>query len=219
MTASHDSAQTVVFLHGIGVGPESWDAQVAALPEGFTGIAPRLAGLRDGEPSFSVERASTAVLALLDEQGVERAHLCGLSLGAVVATRVAIDHPDRVASVLLSSGQVHPNPVLMKLQNAIIRLLPTRLAAPEGMNKTTMLSILRSLATLDLRPELGQITAPTLVLCGAKDAPNLAAARTLAAGIQNAELQIVPGAGHEWNTRLPTEFSTRLNTFLETISS
>lgn len=38
----------MVFLHGLGVGPESWDAQVAALTAGMTGIALPIPGLRSG---------------------------------------------------------------------------------------------------------------------------------------------------------------------------
>lgn len=209
------SVETVMFLHGIGAGPESWEAQVAALPDGFTGTAPHIPGLRDDDGiPFSLDAGAAAILDEIDRGGLDRVHLCGLSLGAVIATRFAIDHPDRVASLILSGGQVRPNPALMTLQSLVIRLLPARLAAPQGMSKATMLAVLHSLSAIDLRPELGRISAPTLVLCGARDTPNLAAARALASGIPDAELQVVPGAGHEWNIRLPDEFSSRLNTFL-----
>lgn len=33
------SVQSVVFLHGLGEGPGVWDAQRAALPSGFEGVA------------------------------------------------------------------------------------------------------------------------------------------------------------------------------------
>ncbi|ALJ19714.1 alpha/beta fold hydrolase [Microbacterium sp. No. 7] len=206
---------TVVFLHGIGVGPESWDAQVRALPDGFAGVAPRIAGLRDhdGVP-FTLDGAVSALCDELDRRGLERVHVCGLSLGALVATRLAATRPERVASLVLSGGQVRPHPVLMRVQNGILRLLPARIAGAPGMSKGRMLDVLRALAALDLRPELSRIGARTLVLCGARDRANIPAARELAASIPHASLQIVPGAGHEWNTQLPHEFSSRLNAFL-----
>ncbi|GAA3660161.1 alpha/beta fold hydrolase [Microbacterium marinilacus] len=204
--------QTIVFLHGLGVGPECWDAQIAALPAGFTPVVPRILP-SDGRP-FSLSRSVDELRGLLDAQGVGRAHLCGLSLGAVVATRFAAAHPDRVSSLTLSGGQVRPSPALMRLQRAIIALLPARLAAPAGVDKATMLQVLDAIAALDLRDDLPRITAPTLVLCGARDRPNLGAARELARGIPRAELQVVPGAGHEWNTQLPAEFTRRLGAFL-----
>lgn len=204
------SDQTVVFLHGIGQGPESWDAQLAALPARMAGVAVSL----HGDPAaFSLAAAARSVRDELDRRGVQVAHLCGLSLGAMVATRFALDYPERVASLVLSGSQVHPNPVLMGVQNAIMRVLPARMVTAPGMSKKTLLGVLDTMRTVDFRGELSRIAAPTLVLCGSKDRPNLTAARQLAAGIPGAQLQVVPGAGHEWNTQMPDEFSVRLRAF------
>lgn len=145
-------AQTVVFLHGIGAGPDSWNAQIDALPEGFTGIAPTIAGLSDADDQeFSLTTAAAAVQDELDRRGIRRAHLCGLSLGGMVATRFAIDYPERVASLVLSGSQVHPNPALMKVQNAIMRILPARVVAQPGMSKQRMLAVLRAVGQTDFR--------------------------------------------------------------------
>ncbi|WP_200328949.1 alpha/beta fold hydrolase [Leucobacter sp. L43] len=207
-------SQSVLFLHGIGAGPESWDAQIDALPSEFSGFAPRVAGLTgDGSADFSLTDAAGDVAAELDRRGIERAHICGLSLGAMIAIRFAIDYPNRVSSLVLSGAQVRPNPALMALQSAIMRVLPSRLVAPPGMSKPRMRAVLRSIARADLREELSRITAPTLVLCGLRDRPNLPAARELAAGITDAKLQLVPDAGHEWNISRPEAFSKRLNAF------
>lgn len=208
------STQTVVFLHGIGAGPDSWNTQIAGLPEGFIGIALRIAGLTDADgEGFSLSAAATAVRDELDRRGVERAHLCGLSLGGMVATRFVIDYPDRVSSLVLSGSQVHPNPALMRVQNAIMRVLPAKLVAQPGMSKQRMLAVLDAVGQTNFRSELSQIRVPTLVFCGEKDRANIPAARELAAGISGAELQLVPGAGHEWNMQQPDEFSIRLKDF------
>ncbi|WP_099332581.1 alpha/beta fold hydrolase [Actinomyces minihominis] len=205
---------SVVFLHGIGAGPNSWSAQIAALPDGFTGSAPNLLDFIGAEgEGFSLTVVADAVRDLLDQRGIGQVHLCGLSFGAMVATRFAIDYPERVASLVLSGGQVRPNPLLMKVQNSIMRVLPARLLTQPGMSKQRMLTILRSVGETDFRAELPQIAAPTLVMCGRRDLPNLAAARELAASIPAAELQLVPNAGHEWNIHQADEFSRRLNTF------
>lgn len=215
MTPMSTGTNVVVFLHGIGATPESWTHQVDNLPTGFTGITPSVPGLGESDPPFSLAASAAEVRAILDEHGVVRAHLCGLSLGAMVVTRFAIDFPDRVASLVLSAGQVRPHPVLMRAQNAVIRLLPERLAAPPGMSKSTMTAVLRTVAVTDFRSELATITASTLVTCGAKDRPNLPAARTLANTIPNAELRIVSDAGHELNTEAPERFSAEVNAFYE----
>ncbi|RCS62122.1 alpha/beta fold hydrolase [Microbacterium sp. JB110] len=208
------SDQTVVFLHGIGAGPQSWDAQLSALPAGMAGVAVQLPGLRDGDTAtFSLPAAARAVRDELDKRDAQVAHLCGLSLGAMVATWFALDYPERVASLVISGGQVHPNPVLMGVHGAIMRVLPSRMVTAPGMSKKPLLGVLDTIRRVDFRGELARIAAPTLVLCGSKDRPNLPAARQLAVGIPGAQLQIVPGAGHEWNTQMPDEFSARLGMF------
>lgn len=160
----------------------------------MTGVAVPLPGLRDGDPAaFSLAAAARSVRDELD--------------------RLALDYLERVASLVLSGGQVHPNPVLMGVQNAIMRVLPARMVTAPGMSKKTLLGVLDTIRTADFRGELSRIATPTLVLCGSKDRPNLPAARQLAAGIPGAQLQIVPGAGHEWNTQMPDEFSARLRAF------
>ncbi|MDI3330328.1 MAG: hypothetical protein QJR09_06255 [Micrococcus sp.] len=129
---------------GMGTGPDSWRAQVAGLPDGFVGHAPRIAGLSDGDGEFSVGRAVDEVVAGLDRLGVDRAHVCELSLGAMLATQLAITHPARVASHVISGGQVHPPRVLMALQAGLTRILPRRVIAPDG---TSRQRILRSAAS------------------------------------------------------------------------
>lgn len=200
----------VVFLHGIGQDASSWDGVIAALP-GVQCTALELAPVW-GRDDFTLEQAVDQVLELIEHRGP--VHLVGLSLGAVLATKLAADHPDRVASLVLSGGQVAPPRQLMRLQNAVIGVLPARLAAPPGMTKAQMLAVLRSIAEMDLSTDLVRITARTLVLAGEKDRPNLPAARQLADGIGGAMLQIVPGARHEWNVAMPAEFARRLRAFL-----
>lgn len=206
---------SVVFLHGIGAGPASWDSQISQLPAGFTGRAPEISGLTEGGSSFSVVEAATRLAHELDRDGLEKVHLCGLSLGAVVATAFAAAYPERVLSLMLSGGQVHPNHLLMAAQNSVLRVLPAKLVSAPGMTKNRMIQVLREITHLDLRPVLGAITAPTLVVVGSKDRANHKAARELAAGIPNADFEIIPGAGHQWNTQIPKVFSSRLNNFLQ----
>ncbi|MBE6483963.1 MAG: alpha/beta fold hydrolase [Actinomycetaceae bacterium] len=206
--------RTVVFLHGMGEGPEAWDAQVAALPEGVTGLALPIFGTRDADMlDFTVSGAVRALAADLEQRGLDTVDLCGLSLGAMVATQFAIDYPDRVRSLILSGSQVRPSPVLMKLQNVLIRVAGGQIA-PEGMSKARLRQIVHELARIDTREAVTGITAPTLIMCGTRDRANLPASRLLAELIPGAQLQIVPGAVHVWNAQKPEEFSRRVNGFL-----
>ncbi|MCI2958438.1 alpha/beta fold hydrolase [Agromyces atrinae] len=207
--------QTVVFLHGLGVGPDSWAAQIDDLPDGYTAFAPRIVGLAESDPPFSMAAATAAVIRSLDEGGIERAHLCGLSLGAMLALQIAVERPERVASLVLSDGQVHPPRALMALQSLLMRVLPERIVAPDGSSRERVRGVLVEVAQIDFRDDLADIAVPTLVVCGSKDVANLPAARSLAAGIPGARLRIIEGGRHELNTEKPREFSAELRSFLE----
>lgn len=196
----------VAFLHGLGERADAWTHQVSLLPEGMVGVVPPIRGLDDDE-DFTVAGAAEAVLADLDRRGIRSARLCGLSLGAVIATRIAIDHPERVDSLLLSGGQVRPPRALMAAQSALLRVLPEVLAAPPGVERARVLAVLEEVGRLDLRADLARITAPTTVVCGSRDLANLPAARALARGIPGARLHVVSGAGHHVHRDAPEEFA------------
>jgi 3-oxoadipate enol-lactonase len=91
------AAVALVFLHGLGTGPEAWEPQLAALGSGRQAIAPRL--LLDG--GFTIEREADRILRELLTEPLD---LCGLSLGALVALRMALDEPDRVRRLVLCAG-------------------------------------------------------------------------------------------------------------------
>jgi proline iminopeptidase len=67
----------------------------------------------------------------------------------------------------------------------------------------------------DLRPELAQITAPTLVVTGEKDfITGPICATEIAAGIEGAELRILPGIGHFIFIESPGAFEEAVLSFL-----
>lgn len=211
--------QTVVFLHGLGEGVDAWDAQRAALPSEVDSIAVDVIGSGRVHEAveFTLAGAAEAVTEQIEQQGAETVHLCGLSLGAMIALQIALDHPERVASLTLAAGQVKPPRNLMAVQSAVIRLLPASVLQKRGARKDVMLAVLRAVSRADFTERLHAVSAPTLVLCGEKDRPNMPAARALAAGIRDAELQIIPGAGHQSHLHTPEAFATLFGEFLSRV--
>lgn len=212
-----EAEQAVVFIHELGDRPDAWERQVEELPAGFCGVTVEVPGLTTDSPvaeSFSLAAASADILAELDRRGIESAHFCGLSLGAMIAFRIAVDYPKRVRSLTLAAGQVKPPPMLMAIQEAIMRVLPEKLVAPVGVSKKQMLNVLGAVAKTDFSGELTSIAVPTLVLCSSKDRANFSASKVLAANIPHAELRIIEGAGHQSNVQEPVRFSALLNGFL-----
>ncbi|WP_308195880.1 alpha/beta fold hydrolase [Microbacterium aurugineum] len=145
---------------------------------------------------------------------MEQAHVCGLSLGAMIALQLALDHPKRVRSLALAAGQVKPPRVLMAIQSAVMRVLPSSAFEKQGAAKDVMLPVVQAVGRVDFSARLASISVPTLVLCGSKAHPNLPAAKQLAQGIRGAQLHIIPGAGHQSHVQAPEEFSRALGAFL-----
>jgi proline iminopeptidase len=69
--------------------------------------------------------------------------------------------------------------------------------------------------TFDVRPELGKITAPTLVITGEEDfITGPPSAREIAAGIEHAETVLLPGTGHFIFVEAPRAFREAVLSFL-----
>ena len=96
----------VVLLHGGTGSPESyWSNQIPALSPHFQLILMQYPGYGDaegGEAAFSIPATAAALRDLLDELGVERTSLVGLSLGGAVSLQFALDYPDRAQRLVLA---------------------------------------------------------------------------------------------------------------------
>lgn len=92
----------VALLHGVGLDHTMWERVSPALATRCTVFTPDLLG--HGHAREAPDGCTLADLAApLTESLPETTHLVGFSLGALVATRFAIDHPERVASLTLIS--------------------------------------------------------------------------------------------------------------------
>lgn len=104
---------TVLLLMGMGSDALMWPRAFidVFLDAGFRVVRydQRGTGLSDWmeawepEHAYSLTDLTTDALAILDHLEIARAHLCGLSLGGMVAQELAIQHPARVASLVLVS--------------------------------------------------------------------------------------------------------------------
>ena len=100
------SGEPVLLIHGITNFHRSWSAQIDNLvQQGYRVIAPDLPGHGDSAPleqKMTVEALATTMVALLDEKGIAAAHLCGVSLGGMVAMTMALRFPDRVKRLVVA---------------------------------------------------------------------------------------------------------------------
>ncbi|WP_189959039.1 alpha/beta fold hydrolase [Streptomyces alanosinicus] len=204
----------LILVHGAGQGGRMWRRQLDALSDDFHVVAPDLPGFSSAPGPFSLTAAVESVTGIA--RGLRPVHLCGHSLGAIVATRVAGENPDLVARLILSGGPEIAPGTTSQRRLRIERHRPGWLvrATSDLPDRNGWIDMLDALQTSDLSYVLPQITVPTLVLCGKRDRASLPDARRTTAAIPGAHLSVVPHAGHLLPVTAPHAFNAIARGFL-----
>jgi pimeloyl-ACP methyl ester carboxylesterase len=192
---------------------------------------------------FTYYDSADDLAALLGHLGIERAVLAGMSQGGFLSLRCALTHPDVVRALILidtQAGQENPEALKGHMQLAEAWAAAGQMPDPiasvvEGIilgdnwagagawkakwktiQPVNMLGCMNTLATRDdVTGKLGQIKVPALVVHGDADAAiELRLAETLAAGLPDARLVVVPGAGHAANLTHPEVVNPAIAAFL-----
>lgn len=119
------AGESVLLIAGLGEAGEAWDAQVSGLRSRRRVITYDARGLGQATTPpgpYSVEDLAADAVAVLDAHGLGAADIVGSSLGAVVAQRLALDHPERVRSLVLSGSWARPSRHLTTLLESWIVL-------------------------------------------------------------------------------------------------
>jgi 3-oxoadipate enol-lactonase len=108
--------EPLLLLNGGLMSIAAWDKIAAPLEGRFQVVRCDFRGqlLSPGEPEPRLEAHVADVIALLDHLDIERAHLAGVSYGALVALRLAAMHPERVLSVAAVSTADRITPRIWK---------------------------------------------------------------------------------------------------------
>ncbi|MFF4960182.1 alpha/beta fold hydrolase [Streptomyces sp. NPDC001222] len=203
----------LVLVHGAGQGARMWRRQMGTLSDCFHVVALDLPGFGGRPGPFSLAAAVESVTEVARQ--LRPVHLCGHSLGAIVAARVAAETPDLVARLVLSGGpEIAPGRTSAQ-RLRVERHRPGWLvrAISDLPDRAGWIDILDALITSDLADVLPQIAAPTLVLCGKRDRASLPDARRTAAAIPGARLFVVPHAGHLLPMTAPHAFNAIVRGF------
>ena len=200
----------LLLTHGYGQSGRMWEANVAALARDRLVITWDLPGHGESETpadtaAYTHEVCLAAMASLLDAAGAERAVLGGQSLGGFLSLRFALDHPERVAGlVLVDAGPGFRDDAARDRWNEAAR------GRDEGPERELLVQ--RDARAFD---GLGEVSAPTLVLVGSNDELFLPAADVMAERMPNARKVVLDGAGHMANADRPSEFNAAVNDFLE----
>ena len=221
------SAPTLVLGTSLGTTTAMWDPQVPALSAQYRLVTVDHRGHGGSEVvsgTASIADLAGDVLALLDRLGIERCSWAGLSLGGMVGMWLAAYDPGRIERLALLSTAAHLPPAqAWHDRAATVRDAGTaavadvvvsrwftvgfrgREPAVVGAHRAMLLdtpaegyaACCEAIATMDLRPVLARVAAPTLVIVGADDpATPPPFATEIAKAIPGARVEIVSDAAH-----------------------
>jgi aminoacrylate hydrolase len=101
----HGAGFPVLMISGLGGLASFWHEQVASFSRRYEVITHDSRGVGESDPirgGYTVDRMAGDVIALMDRLEIERAHVLGHSTGGAIAQTLAVEHPKRLASIVLS---------------------------------------------------------------------------------------------------------------------
>lgn len=242
-------APVVVLANSLGSTLRIWDGQVAALAARYRVVRYDLRG-HGGSPApdgpYSIAGLGADLLALLDDLGVDRASLAGVSIGGMIAMWVAAHAPERVDGLIVTTTSARLEPptgydrraqlVLAEGMGAVADAVVARwLTPPFAAREPRLVEDLRAMVRsvtpvgyagcclaidrMDLREELRAITAPALAIAAADDpAIPPAHVEAIARSVRGCRLVTIPGAAHIPGLERPALLSTLMLEHLDAVT-
>jgi len=217
----------LVFTGSLGTDLTMWEPQSELLGPRFCTLRYDIRGHgRSPVPPgpYSIADLGSDLVALMDRLGIERASLCGLSIGGMISMWVAAHAPERVDRLVLCSTSAQLGPRESWLERAAVvradgvgaiadavlgRWFTAGFAAARPEVIERMRGILSStdregyascceaIADMDLREDIKSISAPTLVIAGAEDpATPPEHGQLIAELIPGAHFEVISPAAH-----------------------
>ena len=239
--AGSGDATPIVFLHGVGSDKSVWHPQLDHFAKSRRAIAFDYPGYGDSDPApdgTTRDDYAEAMHSAMHALDVDRAHVCGLSLGGVVAIALCHAVPNHCASLILADTfAVHPEAEgiyqrgiagstdLPGMAEARVDVLIAQPADPAVRREVveTMSRIdpaayrtgAKAVWLADQRDRAAAIRVPTLIVCGTEDVPTPPAlSDELHKMIAGSQLSMIPSAGHLTNLEQPGAFNRLVEDFI-----
>jgi len=239
----------VIFVHGFPFNKSMWDPQFEFLKETHRVITYDLPGFGNSGPlraETSLTDFADNLVQFMDALKIEKANVCGFSMGGYILLNAMERYPFRFESIILCDTQCAAD----SKENAQKRFDTIQDIEKKGLEEFTdeflkkvfsnhaeiettermkqvILSnspqaIIAALKAMAGRKEtcsgLKNILVPTLVLCGEEDTLTpVAVSEFLFESIPNAEMHVIKNAGHLSNLEQPEIFNGHLHNFISDI--
>jgi pimeloyl-ACP methyl ester carboxylesterase len=237
----HGDGPALLLTHGYSSTCAMWQGQIAALSSRHKLILWDMRGHGQSDypqdPAAYSEALTVSDMAgLLDDLGVSRAIVGGLSLGGYMSLGFYRAHPERVRALLIiDTGPGFKKDEAREAWNrraletaarfereglAALKSASRERSTARHRDATGLALAARGMLTqhdarvIELLPE---IKVPSLVVVGADDAPFLAASDYMAAKIPAGKKVVIPHAGHAVNIDQPQAFIAAVEPFLASL--
>ena len=236
----------LLLIQGLGYGRWGWEPIAPGLAAQHRLLSFDNRGIGDSdkpEGPYTAAQMAGDALQVLDEAGVDRAHVLGASLGGMIAQELAVAAPARVGKLVLccttpGGPSTVPMPeVTMRLfaeaptlapEVALRRFVENALGAdpPAGLVDELVERRVanppdpagwqaQAAAGMGFQGVEGEIAAPTLILGGTADnVVDYRNAEVLAARLPGSRVELLEGAGHLFFWEQPDESVRIINEFL-----
>lgn len=233
----------LILIHGAGGSYLHWTAEIRHLP-GEDILAIDLPGHGDspGKGKETINDYVSSVLEFMDYLGIDQAAIAGHSMGSAIAQGLSLEYPERVSGLILigagaklrvhpqlieycSNENTYPNAVNQVKGWAFSSYADQRLVelASQRMAKlpaNILLGDFNACDGFDVLDRVGEITQPTLIICGEEDQMTpVWFSQYLEENIPGSHLEVIPKAGHMVMLEQPEIVADIVKGFMEEINS
>ncbi len=231
------SGDALVMIHGAaGSGRGLAQAHLSDLSKDFRVLIPDLRSMGQSEHVTEIPPSAWVddMVGLLDHLGIEKAHVYGVSLGARVVLRFAIDHPDRTLSLIEDAAIIAIEAAGSAALNArydVSGMSPEAQERYRQQHGDDWATVVENYFRIRNKPELqefynlrelcAKVSAPTLIMRGDIDDPvhPLAHSVEMRGLIPDSRLAIVPKTGSGVSMGEPEMMRQLIRQFVGDISA
>ena len=144
---------TNILVHGLGQTEQSWDKVIEELNKSNIEVSnPNLFNLAKNY-QINYENIYRTFADYCDSFK-DKINLCGLSLGGILAIDYAIEHPEKINSIVLIGTPYEIPKKMLKLQNFIFKFIPKKTFDSMGISKNNFINLTNSMYNLDIKSKV-----------------------------------------------------------------
>ena len=238
----------VMLSHSLSTRLEMWDAQAAALEAEFGVLRYDTRGHGGSDApggAYTLEQLAEEAVGLMDALGIDKVHWLGISMGGMIGQQLALDCPERLHSLMLSSTAAimgeEAQPIWQERidrarsqgMEALVSETLARWFTPaylqenpppvkeisEQIRSTPVNGFIgcsEAIRRLNTLDRLTEIRLPSLIIVGEDDPGTpVSASEAIHQHLAGSQLEIIPNTRHLCNIETQDTFNTLLLAFLE----